>query len=336
MQVITSNLISRKRVLLRLDLDVPIKDGKVIDDFRLRAGFETVHLSLANAGQVIIMGHIGRPGGKEIPELSVKSIYDWFFHQGLRSHFESGKLKILENLRFEAGESLDSALDPREENINFARDLARMGDVYVNEAFSAHHPAASTTILPTLLPSAAGLRFAAEVERLTQVRENPKRPLIVIIGGMKIEDKLPAIRALSKIADYVLVGGKLIRGITETSTAVEQNVMLGQLTSGGLDITDQTVTEWKEIIQKAKMVVWNGPVGKFEDPKNDQSAKLARIILDSGAETVVGGGDTVTLLDQLGLLDQFSFVSTGGGAMLKFLSEGTLPTIEALNGNSSN
>ena len=354
MKVISPDLISGKIVLLRLDLDVPL--GKVtgnpsaslrasrlqvIEDFRLKAGLPTLRLCLENADRVIIMGHIGRPGGREVPELSVESIYDWLVeHNDLRSHLSSGKLKLLENLRFEKGED---ACDE-----NYAKELASYGDFYVNEAFAAHHKAASTTVLPTLLPHAAGLRFAEEVEKLTEVKENPKRPLVVIIGGVKVEDKLPAIEAMSKIADTVLVGGKIAGEITLRSTAVEHNVILGELDGSGMDISEKTVTEWKPIIKNANMIVWNGPLGQVQSSRqrrgSPEAAKfkvqslgtergtyeIAKAIMESGAESIIGGGDTLSVLSKMGFLNKFSFVSTGGGAMLKFLSEGTLPTIEAL------
>jgi len=202
MQVVSREFIAGKKVLLRLDLDVPIENGKVDEDFRLKAALPTLRLCLEHASEVIAMGHIGRPKGKKVEELSVAPIYDWLEKQGLSSHLMSGKLKLLENLRFEEGEN---KCDPE-----YAKELAGLGEVYINEAFAAHHPAASTTILPTLLPAFAGLHFAREVEKLTKVRQAPRPGLVAIIGGVKAEDKLPAVLALSKIADYVLVGGKIV------------------------------------------------------------------------------------------------------------------------------
>lgn len=309
MQVVTAQFVFNKKVLLRLDLDVAIENGKVIDDFRLKASLPTLDLCLQNASQVIIMGHVGRPQGFD-PLLSVAPIYDWLLEQDYEN------FKLLENLRFEAGESFDSAQDLRDDNIEYTKELASLGDVYVNEAFGAHHPAASTTILPTLLPHAAGLHFAKEVEKLTEVRDNPKHPLVVVIGGVKLEDKLPAIEAMRKIADHVLIGGKIASEI-----GLSKNI-----TEDGLDINDETISLWKLVIQNASMVVWNGPLGKTEKG----TFEIAKAVIDSGAESIVGGGDTIAILDQLDLLDKFSFVSVGGGAMLKFLSDGTLPTIEAL------
>ncbi|KKS12852.1 MAG: Phosphoglycerate kinase [Candidatus Daviesbacteria bacterium GW2011_GWB1_41_5] len=305
------------------------------------------------------MGHIGRPKGKKVEELSVAPIYDWLEKQGLSSHLMSGKLKLLENLRFEEGEN---KCDPE-----YAKELAGLGEVYINEAFAAHHPAASTTILPTLLPAFAGLHFAREVEKLTKVRQAPRPGLVAIIGGVKAEDKLPAVLALSKIADYVLVGGKIVEELAtrgsdanrgpvglyprpmssldaagtrrgapapatpnNPSAPLSENITLASLNAEKTDITPETVEKWGPIIKKAKMIVWNGPLGKVEEPKNFRTHEIANLIISSGAESIIGGGDTISYLGKLGLLGKFGFISTGGGAMLEFLIRGTLPTIEAL------
>lgn len=318
MQVVTADLIKGKKVLLRYDIDVTLHP---LEDFKLKAGLATLKLCLQNAAKVTMMGHVGRPNGKVVEELRVEPIRRWF--AGL--HLKGAKLRILENLRF----------DPREEagDLEYAKELAQMGDFYVNEAFSSYHPSVSTTILPTLLPHAVGLHFAEEVKKLTEVRSNPKKPFIAIMGGKKVKDKSPVIRVLAQQADAVLVGGLLAAEIREQNIELPANVLVGKLNETGFDIAAKTTDSWKNLIAQARMIVWNGPLGKFEDPKNDQSAKIAQMVIKSGAEIVVGGGDTIALLNQLGLLDkldQSGFVSVGGGAMLKFLSSGTLPTIEAL------
>lgn len=325
MQVINPGFVQNKKVLLRYDIDVPIENGKVAEDFKLKAGLPTLKLCLENASKVIIIGHLGRLDGRVVLEFSVEPIREWFASQGYSGDLGSGKLKILENLRF----------DPREEagDMEYAKELVKMGDCYVNEAFSAYHQAASTTILPILLPHAAGLRFAEEVKVLTNVRNDPKKPFVVIMGGAKVKDKMPVINALAQKADAVLVGGKLVAEIREQDLNLPKNVLVGMLNSDGLDIAPQTTEAWKGLISKAATIVWNGPLGKFEDPKNDATGRIARMILDSGAEVVIGGGDSVAALNQYGLLkeaEEKTFVSVGGGAMLKFLADGTLPTIEAL------
>lgn len=324
-----------------MDLDVPLGEssGKklvVLDDYRLRVVLPTIRMCLENAAEVIIMGHLGRPEGKEIPELSVEPIYDWFWEIGeIREFIKNDKLRFLENLRFEPGE--DNC------DLEYAKELASLGDFFVNEAFAAYHPASSATILPKLLPHACGLHFAQEVRVLGGVRDNPKRPLVVIIGGAKVEDKLPAVLAMSKIADHVLVGGKLVGEITVTAdfaSSLPDNVLLGVLNEQETDLTPESISAWEKIIKEAKMIVWNGPAGWIEDSNLQNEKKLgsargtyqlAQMIINSGAEGIVGGGDTVGFLNRLGLLGKFGFVSTGGGAMLKFLETGTLPTIEALS-----
>lgn len=327
MQVVAPELIENKRVLLRLDLDVPLKEENGVmvieDDTRLLAGMETLGLCLEFASEVTICGHLGRPEGKEDPKLSVKPIVEWIEDGYGHIQLPVGKLHILENLRFEPGED---ASDPV-----FAKELASHGDIYIYEAFASHRPSASTTVVPTLLPHAAGLRFAKEVEELTQVRDNPIRPLVVVLGGAKVEDKMPVIKAMADKADVVLVGGKLAAEIKEKGIeGLGANVMVGKLSEDGFDIAEETVNAWSNLLKTAKQVVWNGPLGKFEDPKYNQSEKIAKAIIDSGAKSIIGGGDTISAVTQYGLADQFTFVSTGGGAMLKLLADGTLPTIEAL------
>jgi phosphoglycerate kinase len=322
MKLLSASFVKDQIVLLRLDLDVPIKNGKVEDDFRLMAGMETLGFCLEHAKTVILMGHIGRPEGKEVPSLSVQPIIDWIIDGYGHIQLPKHKLHVLENLRFEPGED---AADPE-----FAKELASYGNVFVNDAFASYHPSASTTVLPTLLPHAAGFRFNEEVETLMQVRNHPVRPLIAILGGAKLEDKLPVVEKMSQIADWVLVGGKLAKELIDSGKRVGANVMVGELTPDGEDISEKTLSEWKSILPRAKQILWNGPVGKFEDPKNDATEKLAHAITLTQAKTIIGGGDTLSALNHGHFLEKFSFVSTGGGAMLKFLVDGTLPTIEAL------
>lgn len=323
MQIISPEFIKNKKVLLRLDIDVLLKETerggwKVVEDFRLEAGLPTLELCLKHASRVIVMGHLGRPKGRD-ESLSVSPVADWLKE---KLGDTGGKLDILENLRF----------DPREEleDEEFAKELSEMGDVFVNEAFASYRPSASTTILPKLLPHYAGLRFASEIETLKRIKENPQKPFVAIMGGAKVEEKMPVIEAMSKIADAVLVGGLLPKEIQQKNIQVKQNVLVGRLNDDGKDIAQETTESWQKIINEAKMIVWNGPLGFVEDPKNDESRKIAELVIASGAESIIGGGDTVVFLSKLGLLDKFSFVSTGGGAMLEFLAKGSLPTIEAL------
>lgn len=329
MQTITSDLISGKRVLLRYDIDVPLepKTGSlelvVAEEFRLKAGLATLNLCLENSPEVVLIGHLGRPEGQIVKELKVAPVIEWFRSNGYGDSLESGKFRILENLRF----------DPREESLDleYAKELSLIGDVYINEAFASHRPAVSTTILPSLLPHAAGLHFAEEVRVLNEVRSNPKKPFIAIMGGAKVKDKLPVIEVLAKNADAVLVGGKLIHEIREQNLTLPPNVIVGKLRPDGFDIAEETTSAWKGLITKARMIVWNGPVGRFEDESCNQTKAIAEAITESGAETILGGGDTITAINMYGISpEKYSFVSTGGGAMLKLLSDATLPTIQAL------
>jgi phosphoglycerate kinase len=321
MQTLTAHLIKDKKVLLRMDLDVAIEEGKVVEDMRLEAGLDSLDFCLEHASSVIVMGHIGRPEGEDI-KYSVKPIVDWFEEKFSHVDLPEGKLHILENLRFEAGEEV---CDP-----GFAHELASYGEVFVNEAFASYHKSASTTVLPTLMAHAAGFRFEKEVEVLKSVRENPERPFVAIMGGAKVEDKLPAVLAMAKIADTVLVGGKIAQLMRDQGTTLPDHVVLADLTEDGFDITEETVERWKPIITGAKLVVWNGPLGKVEDEKNGQSLNVAQAIIAAQAKSILGGGDSIAFLGKNNLLDHFTFVSTGGGAMLEFLIKGTLETIEAL------
>lgn len=368
MQVINGEFIKDKKVLLRYDIDVALDNGQITEDFKLKAGLETLRLCLENASKVIIIGHLGRPFKTaedekqgNPPELSAKPIQVWFEKElGMEVFFaktlqeaktSEAKVVLLENIRFFHGEILGAQYHAtcisKTCDLDFSSQLASLGDsppasrqggrgeagIYINEAFSSHNPAASTTLLPAHLPHAAGLRFVKEVETLLNVRNNPKKPFIAIMGGAKVKDKLPVISILAKSADAVLVGGKLIHEIREEKIQLPSNVLVGKLNEDGFDIAKETTSAWGDLISKAKMIVWNGPVGMFEDAKYNQTESLINLVLNSGAEIVIGGGDSVAALSQYGLLEKAeekAFVSVGGGAMLKLISDGTLPTIEAL------
>ncbi|MBI4039183.1 phosphoglycerate kinase [Candidatus Daviesbacteria bacterium] len=388
MQVVNPQVIHNKKVLLRYDIDVALRlpssfdilrtnpersrmgsvaqghDLVVGEDYKLKAGLETLRLCLENASKVIIIGHLGRPqsvytiGGKPFataedekkgnpPQLSVKPIQEWLeqtlgqpvdFAESLEVVSSSdSKIVLLENIRFFHGEvpgaEYHATCISKTCDIDFAKKLASLGDFYVNEAFSSYNKAASTTMVPDLLPHAAGLRFVKEVETLLSVRNNPKKPFVAIMGGAKVKDKIPVINVLSQKADSILVGGKLAQEIGEQNLNLPKNVTVGKLSDDGLDISSDTTISWSGVISKAAQIIWNGPLGKSEDPKNNQTEKVVQLILNSKAEVVIGGGDSVAALSQYELLQkaqQKAFVSVGGGAMLKLLADGTLPTIEAL------
>ncbi len=317
---VTPQFVKNKKVLLRLDLDVPIENGRVVDDFRLHAGLETLDLCLIHAASVVIFGHLGRPDGKD-PNFSVKPIVEWFEKTFAHVDLPEGKLHILENTRFEKGEE--------DCDLEYAKQLASLGDVYINEAFAAYHPASSTTVVPTLLAHAAGLNFAKEVTTILELRSNPKKPQIAIIGGAKVEDKYESAIALSKICDLVLVGGLLVKNIKEQGLEVPKNMILATLNHSGLDLSESSAETFIDMIAHSKQVIWAGPVGKYEVEEGAKfTRKIAEAIINSKVNSIIGGGDTTAALGEY--LDKFSFVSTGGGAMLELLSKGTLPTVEVL------
>lgn len=283
-----------KRVLVRGDIDVPLtqqstNNGQlttITDDTRLKDIFLTIDFLLKQSCQVILAGHLGRPEGKAVQELSSKPIQEYF-----------PQIKVLENLRF----------DPREEanDEGYAKELASLADIYINEAFAASERAhASIVGVPKFLPHYAGFRLTKEVEILLGVLENPARPLLVIIGGAKIETKQPLIDKMKGFADAVVIGGKL---------ATEEKDFL------------------IESLPEAKTIVWNGPMGDIENGHGTGTKKLVDLILaQKDAYKIVGGGDTVGFINKLGLLDKFDWVSSGGGSMLKLLAGEKLPGIEAL------
>lgn len=347
-----------KRILVRCDLDVPLENGKITDEIRLRESLPTIKYLLEHDASVILMGHLGRPGGRIVENLSLRPVAQKFaellsllgtIHDkqiGVFEGFEVGEgITLLENLRF----------DEREEDNNedFARQLANLGDFYVNEAFAASHREHSSIVgVPKLLPHCAGFHFASEVENLSKVLENPKTPLVFVIGGAKPETKLPLVSEFAQKATWVLVGGALAQNakckMQNNSTprfaakldppagGQIQNlnfktILFADLTNNGLDISKNSVEEFIKIIKSAGTVVWNGPMGKYEKEKSAQGTKeIAEAVAESEGFSVVGGGDTIAALKKFQLLDKIDYVSTGGGAMLEFLAKGTLPGIKAL------
>ena len=335
-----------KKVFLRLDLDVPIEyqisniKYQISDDSRLLGGMETLNYLLKNGAMVLIAGHLGRPADQFEKRFSLEPIAEWF---SARLEVQSKKSKIGEFDAWKIGESitlLENLRFFKEEGHNdpvFSEKLAKLAEIYVNDAFAASHRShASIVGVPKFLPHFAGIRFQKETEELSKVIENPQRPLTVIVGGAKIETKLPLIEKMHGFADYVLVGGQIAKE-TKTLLKIQHEKIGGKKgilfvadsNSDGTDISYESVENFVQVINSSQTIVWNGPVGKI--PEGERGSKeLANAISKSSAHTVVGGGDTVSFLKKEGLLDKFSFVSTGGGAMLEFLSGQPLPGIEAL------
>lgn len=308
-----------KRVLVRCDFDVPIEEGKVIDDFRIRAVVPTIELlHRKGASAIILLAHRGRPGGRIDEKLRLAPV------EARLRELTKAPFEMRENLRF----------DTREESndLRFARELANFGDVYVNEAFAdSHRRHASIVGVPTLVPSFAGLRFEEEVTKLSQAREPPKGAL-AIVGGVKLETKLPLIQKLSQTYEKVLVGGAVANEFRASDK--KEHVLLP--TDGVRDAThvadigEKTRITWAQEIAKAPFVLWNGPLGMYERGFTEGTDAIARTIAQAGVRAVIGGGDTIAAIKKFLFDKEKVFLSTGGGAMLQFLLDGTLPAIEVL------
>lgn len=329
-----------KIVLLRADLDVPIKNSTILDDSRLKAWFKTFEYLLENQTQIIIAGHLGRPDGKS-EKLSLLPVVSWLKRK-LRL---TKKLELCEKDGFSGWELTDDIFflenlrffkEEEENNPQFAQKLASLAQIYVNDAFASSHRAhASIVAITKFLPSFAGLRLLEEVKVLSQILENPKRPLGVVIGGAKIETKLPLVEKMHKFADYVLVGGEIaendrvILKVAHEKTPGRSILLISE--RQGEDATLKSVENFLQVLKNSQTIVWNGPLGQIEKKRWQKGTEiLAQGIVKTSAFTVVGGGDTIGFLKKLGLLNKFSFVSTGGGAMLEFLSGEKLPGLIAL------
>ncbi|MEX0919196.1 MAG: phosphoglycerate kinase, partial [Parcubacteria group bacterium] len=296
-----------KRVLVRVDWNVPIVDGVVADDFRIKKSMPTLEF-LKNAGaKVIIATHFS---GDE----SSFSLLNQYVPLGA---------ELLSNLRQDSGEE--------ENNESFAKSLVEKADVYVNEAFSvSHREHASIVGVPKFLPSYAGLLFVQEVSELSKVFK-PSHPFLFILGGAKFETKLPLVEKFLEIADTIFIGGLLAGSAVKTSLKEKEKIVFPHGDIDALDVDDETISMLEEKINTASFILWNGPLGNYENGYKNGTLALASLIADSGKTSVVGGGDTLATIKELGIEDKFTFVSTGGGAMLDFLATGTLPGIEALN-----
>jgi phosphoglycerate kinase len=330
-----------KKVFVRLDFDVPIKNGDIEDDSRLISGFETVKYLLEKEATVLAAGHIGRPDGVDV-KLSTEIVAKWFKKklltsriqeveiEGLKAFKLNKNLFVLENLRFDKGEEENSA--------EFSQKLASTAQIYVNEAFGvSHRKHASVYGVAKLLPSFAGYHLMREVKILSKALKNPKRPLTFIIGGAKIETKLPLISKMHRFADFVLVGGELaeqtkILAKEQHAQIKGQKAMLlvADLLQNTFDITLNSVKNFEQVIEKSETIVWNGPMGFIEEGYGEATLELAKIIDKKKAYKIIGGGDTIGFLSDKKLLNNYDLVSMGGGAMLEFLSGDKLPGIEAL------
>jgi len=333
-----------KRVLVRCDFNVPLSgQGEILDDFRIKQTIPTIEYLIKKEAKVILMSHLGRPEGKvveglrltpiqeklmEYLDLSVtkapdcvgKEVEEWV------REMEPGEILLLENLRFHQEE------EKGEEN--FTKNLAKLGDIFINEAFSVcHRSQASVVGITKYLPSGAGFLLEKEIEILSQIIKNPERPLIVIIGGSKVKDKAKVIGKFLEIGDWILVGNLVAKEIREKEMTMKnlEKIIFPVLNGQILDLDKKTIENFKEKIKMAKTIFWAGPLGKIEEKKYQKGTReIARAIIKSRAFSVVGGGDTIEFLNKAKVIEKFNHISTGGSALLEFLAEEKLPGIEAL------
>jgi phosphoglycerate kinase len=333
--------VAGKRVLVRADLNVPLDGGRVADDTRIRAALPTLELLLERgAAGIAVCSHLGRPKGPDT-KLAIAPVAS-----RLRELLPDGRIEVLENTRFDPGETANDEA--------FARRLAAGRDVYVNDAFgSAHRAHASTEAVAHLLPAYAGLLLERELRELGRLLGEVERPFVLVSGGAKVEDKLGVLRNLGGRADRVLIGGKMAEELRKENplgfdVVLPEDVVAAaafeadaesrvtgfdELPDGwlGLDIGPRARERFGAEIGTARTVFWNGPMGVFEWPRFAEGTKaVAEAVAGSGAFSVVGGADSVRALNELGLAGRVSWLSTGGGASLELLEGKELPGVAAI------
>jgi phosphoglycerate kinase len=333
--------VAGRRVLVRADLNVPLDDGRVADDTRIRAALPTLELLLQrDAAEVRVCSHLGRPKGPD-PAFSMRPV-----EEHLRGLLSDERVQVLENTRFDDGETKN---DPE-----FARELADGSDIFVQDAFgSVHRAHASTVGVTQLLPAYAGLLLERELEELGKLLGEVERPFVLVSGGAKVDDKLGVLRNLGGKADEVLVGGKMAEQIRDenplpfevvlprdvvAASAFEEDaetrvVPYDELPEGwlGLDIGPETRRDFSERITQARTVFWNGPMGVFEWSRFAAgTTAVGEAVARVDGLTVVGGADSARALHELGLADRVSWLSTGGGAALELLEGKELPGVAAI------
>ena len=356
-------------VLLRVDFNVPIVDGKVEDDFRIVKTLPTIKFLQKKGAKVVLIAHLGKGGESLAPVAKALNIFIktkfvpdiiGVEAQNAVKEMKNGEVLLLENLRNDAGEEENSKL--------FAMNLARLADIYVNEAFSvSHRKDASIVLLPELMPAYAGLQLEEEVKNLSHAFNKTLHPFLFILAGAKFSTKIPLIKKYLKLADHVFIGGALLNDFLKAeglnvgkSLVDDENYHLekflknkklilptdvvvyadGKLENKKvnhldkkdniLDVGSESVENLAPIIKKSKLIIWNGPLGKYEDGGGIATEKVLKLVASSKAKSIIGGGDTVSIISEMKMEDKFTFVSTGGGATLDFLVDGTLVGIKAL------
>ncbi len=377
--------LKNKRVLMRVDFNVPMADGKVTDDKRIRAALPTIQFVLDQNASLILMSHLGRPKNASDSQFSLRAAAEVLSTllarpvqmapdcvgaevEKMAKALKPGEVLMLENTRFHAEEEKN--------DLEFAKRLASLGEVYVNDAFgSAHRAHASTEGVARFLPAVSGFLMEQELEYLGRAVANPEHPYIAILGGAKISDKILVVETLLSKCDKLIIGGGMAntflaaQGLNMQDSLVEESsletakaimakssdklilpvdaviadkfaedantqvVDVGEIPAGWrmLDVGPKTVGVYQAALNGAKLIVWNGPVGVFEMPKFAEGTfALARMLAESKAVTVIGGGDSASAVKKAGVAKQMTHVSTGGGASLEFLEGKELPGVAAL------